>query len=75
VSNDALLHRAVSRGLVRRDTSSSDGRAVHVSLTADGQRLAGLLTEEIGPLIRPMTHNLGSADQRRLSTLLNRVLG
>jgi DNA-binding MarR family transcriptional regulator len=74
-SVSGLIDRAVSRGLVQRDTSNSDGRAVHVSLTAEGERLASLLTEEIGQLISPMTGSLGPADQKRLSTLLNRVLG
>jgi DNA-binding MarR family transcriptional regulator len=42
-----LINRAVKRGLVRRNTSSDDGRAIRVSFTPDGQRLARLLTEEI----------------------------
>ena len=54
-SVSGLIDRAVRRGLVRRDTSSDDGRAVRVRLTPDGQRLARLLTEEIGGLITPMT--------------------
>lgn len=73
-SVSGLIDRAVRRGLVRRDISSDDGRAVRVSLTPDGQRLARLLTEEIGGLITPMTRSLSPADRKRLSTLLNRVL-
>jgi DNA-binding MarR family transcriptional regulator len=74
-SVSGLIDRAVRRGLVRRATSSDDGRAVRVSLTPDGQRLASLLTGEIGDLIAPMTSNLSLADQKRLSVLLNRLLG
>jgi DNA-binding MarR family transcriptional regulator len=74
-SVSGLIDRAVRRGLVRRETSSDDGRAVRVSLTPDGQRLASLLTGEIGGLIAPMTSNLSPADQKRLSVLLNRLLG
>ena len=59
---------------MRRDTSKEDGRAVRVSLTPDGQRLAGLLTEEIGDLITPMTGSLSRADQIRLGILLNKML-
>jgi DNA-binding MarR family transcriptional regulator len=70
-----LIDRAARRGLVRRDTSTADGRAVHVSLTPDGQQLVGRLAEEIGALIRPMTGVLSAADQKRLSGLLNRLLG
>jgi DNA-binding MarR family transcriptional regulator len=73
-SVSGLIDRAVGRGLVRRDSSSDDGRAVHVSLTPGGQRLARLLTDEIGGLIAPMTRSLTSADQKRLRVLLARLL-
>jgi DNA-binding MarR family transcriptional regulator len=73
-SVSGLIDRAVSRGLVRRETSNDDGRAVRVSLSPDGKRLARLTTKEIGELITPMTGSLSPADQRRLSTLLNRML-
>jgi DNA-binding MarR family transcriptional regulator len=73
-SVSGLIDRAARRGLVRKDTSSDDGRAVRVSLTLDGQRLASLLTGEISGLIRPMTRSLSSADQKRLSALLARLL-
>jgi DNA-binding MarR family transcriptional regulator len=73
-SVSGLIDRAARRGLVRRDISSDDGRAVRVSLTADGQRLAGLLTDEVGRLLAPMTRSLSPADQKRLSTLLNKLL-
>ncbi len=74
-SVSGLIDRAVSRGLVRRDASNEDGRAVLVSLTPDGQCLASLLTEEIGDLITPMTRSLSPADQTRLGILLNKMLG
>jgi|SRR5450631_3492492 DNA-binding MarR family transcriptional regulator len=73
-SVSGLIDRAVRRGLVRRTTSSDDGRAVRVILTPDGQRLARQMTGEIGGLIAPMTGKLSPADQKRLSVLLNRLL-
>ena len=73
-SVSGLIDRAVKRGLVRRDASSDDGRAVRGSLTPEGQRLAALLTDEIRGRITQMTHGLGSADQKRLSVLLKRLL-
>jgi DNA-binding MarR family transcriptional regulator len=73
-SVSGLIDRAAKRGLVRRDTSSDDGRAVRVSLTAEGHRLAARLTGEIGGLIAPMTGNLSPADQKRLSLLLRKLL-
>lgn len=74
-SVSGLIDRAVRPGLVRRDTSDDDGRAVRVSLTPDGQRLAILLTREIGDLIAPMTSHLGPAERNRLATVLSRLLG
>jgi DNA-binding MarR family transcriptional regulator len=73
-SVSGLVDRAVRRGLVRRDTSDEDKRAVRLSLTPDGQRLAGVLTEKIGALIAPMTGRLTPADRKRLSALLNKML-
>ena len=72
-SVSGLVDRSVRRGLVRRDTSEEDGRAVRVSLTPDGQRLAAVLTEEIGGLLAPMIGSLGRADQKRLGTLLAKM--
>jgi DNA-binding MarR family transcriptional regulator len=73
-SVSGLIDRGVRRGLVRRDASNEDGRSVRVSLTPDGQRLASLLTGEIGDLIRPMTRSLSPAEQKRLSALLSKML-
>jgi DNA-binding MarR family transcriptional regulator len=72
-SVSGLIDRAVQRGLVRRDNSSDDGRAVRVSLTPEGKRLARSLTDEIADLITPMTRSLRPADQKRLGALLNAV--
>jgi DNA-binding MarR family transcriptional regulator len=73
-SVSGLMDRAVTRGLVRRDTSSDDGRSVRVSLSPDGQRLAAELTGEIAALMAPMTDALSSADGQRLGVLLDRLL-
>jgi DNA-binding MarR family transcriptional regulator len=73
-SVSGLIDRAVRRQLVRREASSEDRRSVRVSLTADGQRLAGLLSEEIGALLGPMTRGLSPTDRTRLGNLLNSML-
>jgi DNA-binding MarR family transcriptional regulator len=73
-SVSGLVDRGVRRGIVRRDTSSDDGRAVRVGLTPRGKRLATVLTEQASGLLTPLTGRLGRADQKRLSTLLKRVL-
>jgi DNA-binding MarR family transcriptional regulator len=74
-SVSGLVDRAVNRGLVRRDASEDDGRAVRVSLTPDGQRLAGVGAAEIADLLAPMTRNLSQAEQKRLSVLLGKLPG
>jgi DNA-binding MarR family transcriptional regulator len=73
-SVSGLIDRPARRGLARRGSSDDDARAVRVSHTPDGQRLANLLTDEIGELITPMSRNLTTADQKRLNSLLTRVL-
>jgi DNA-binding MarR family transcriptional regulator len=73
-SVSGLIDRAVKRGLVRRDPSRDDGRAVRLSLTPDGRHLARLGAEEVAALMAPMTGSLTSADQKRLGMLLHRML-
>jgi DNA-binding MarR family transcriptional regulator len=74
-SVSGLIDRAVKRGLVRRDASEDDGRAVRVSLTPDGRRLASVGAQEIGELLEPMTGQLSRAERNRLSLLLGKLLG
>ncbi len=73
-SVSGLVDRAVGRGLLRRDASDEDGRAVRISLTEDGRALAGVLTERIGHLVGPLTRTLAAAERRRLGTLLTKML-
>ncbi len=74
-SASGLVDRAERRGLVRKTVSPEDGRAVHVSLTEEGQRLTGEYSEQMAGLIAPLSSRLSLAEQKRLSTLLNQVLG
>jgi DNA-binding MarR family transcriptional regulator len=74
-SVSGLIDRAARRGLVQRTASRSDGRAVQVSLTPDGHRLAGQVTGEVAGLIAPMTSTLSGAEQKRLAQLLGKMLG
>jgi DNA-binding MarR family transcriptional regulator len=69
-----LIDRAAKRGLVRRVTSDDDGRAVRVTLSEEGQRLAVRVAGDLSDLLAPMTGALSAADQKRLSTLLTRLL-
>lgn len=73
-SVSGLMDRAERRGLVRRTGSNSDGRAVHVSLTADGHRLSDQLTEEVAGRLAPMTGRLNGSESKRLEVLLSTML-
>ncbi|WP_328648709.1 MarR family transcriptional regulator [Amycolatopsis sp. NBC_00348] len=69
-----LIDRAVKRGLVRREASEDDGRAVRVGLTEEAQRLARKLEAEVAGLLAPLTRDLTPAERTRLGTLLGRML-
>jgi DNA-binding MarR family transcriptional regulator len=73
-SVSGLIDRAAKRGLVSRVGSSDDGRAVRVSLTPEGHALAAQLTDAMATLLAPVTGNLPPADQKRLATLLTKLL-
>jgi DNA-binding MarR family transcriptional regulator len=73
-SVSGLIDRAARRGLVQRTASRSDGRAVQVSLTPDGHRLADRVGGEVAGLIAPMTGALTTAEQKRLTQLLGKML-
>lgn len=73
-SVSGLIDRAAKRGLIQRSGSSDDGRAVRVSLTAEGHALADQLTDAMAALLAPVTGNLPPADQKRLATLLTKLL-
>ncbi len=73
-SVSGLIDRAVGRGLVRRDGTADDGRAVRVSLTPQGRELARQMIDEIAGVIVPLINRLGAADQKRLGVLLDRLV-
>ncbi len=73
-SVSGLVDRAAQRGLVRRDVSETDARAVRVSLTPDGQRLAEAGAAEVAAQLAPMAAALTPADRARLTSLLAKVL-
>jgi DNA-binding MarR family transcriptional regulator len=70
-----LVDRAERRGLLERVPSASDGRAVDVFLSPDGAALAERLYRHVGRSLSPLTGKLAPAEQRRLQTLLARMLG
>ena len=70
-----LVDRAEKRGLLDRAPSASDGRAVDVFLSPDGAELADRLYAQVRRSLSPMTSELAPSEQRRLQTLLERMLG
>jgi DNA-binding MarR family transcriptional regulator len=72
-SVSGLIDRAEKRGLVRRTASTDDGRAVRISLTPEGHRLAASGAAHMAGLIAPLTGKLAPADQKRLGALLARL--
>jgi DNA-binding MarR family transcriptional regulator len=73
-SVSGLIDRAVARGLVQRTSSRDDGRAVRVSLSPDGRRLAEIVTAEVGDLMAPMLDRLTAIEGTLLRSLLHQLL-
>ncbi|WP_433341117.1 MarR family winged helix-turn-helix transcriptional regulator [Streptomyces sp. CA-253872] len=73
-SMTGLVSRAEKRGLVRRSPSPHDGRAVLVTLTPEGRRLAEQGTEEITERVNALTSRLPPQDRAELTRLAGAVL-
>jgi MarR family transcriptional regulator, lower aerobic nicotinate degradation pathway regulator len=69
-----LIDRAVQRRLVQKTTHPVDGRSVRISLTSEARRLETQIIAEIGELMEPLTGQLNSSEQKRLTGLLTKVL-
>lgn len=68
-SMTGLVDRAERRGLVRRAAAPHDGRAVRVSLTAQGHDLANAATADADRQIHALAEGLTDAQRTRLSQL------
>jgi DNA-binding MarR family transcriptional regulator len=69
-----LVDRAETRRLLKRARNPTDGRAIDVLLTANGQRVTARLYDEVSKALSPLTDGLTRTDQRRLQTLLRHLL-
>jgi MarR family transcriptional regulator, lower aerobic nicotinate degradation pathway regulator len=69
-----LIDRAVQRGLVQKAADSADGRSVRVGLTPEARRLQARVIAQIDDLLAPKTDQLNIGEQKRLTTLLAKVL-
>jgi DNA-binding MarR family transcriptional regulator len=70
-----LVDRAEKRGLLRRTQNQLDGRGVDVALTARGVELAARGAATVAHALSPLTKTLSAAEARRLTALLERMLG
>jgi DNA-binding MarR family transcriptional regulator len=68
------VDRAVQRGLVKREASADDARAVRLSLTEAGRRLEAVLAPQISALLAPMTAKLSAVEGARAAALLRKML-
>jgi DNA-binding MarR family transcriptional regulator len=73
-SMTGLVDRAERRGLVRRTPAPHDGRAVQVSLTAEGQELARTITVVAGRRIHALTADLSDSQRSQLSLLASMLV-
>lgn len=73
-SVSGLVDRAVQRGLVKREASVDDARAVRLSLTDAGRRLEAVLAPQISALLAPMTAKLSAGEGVRAAALLRKML-
>jgi DNA-binding MarR family transcriptional regulator len=69
-----LIDRAAQRGLVTKTADPHDGRSVRVGLTESARRLVPEILAAVGGRITPMTGQLSSGEQKRLTALLTKAL-
>jgi DNA-binding MarR family transcriptional regulator len=69
-----LIDRAAQRGLVAKIADLHDGRSVRVTLTEPARRLVPEITADVGSRIAPLTRQLSTGEQKRLTALLSKVL-
>jgi|ERR1700722_6911170 DNA-binding MarR family transcriptional regulator len=69
-----LVDRTERNGLVRREPDPADTRAVRVSLTSRGSRLAGEFYAETCHRIEKLPAGLSPAERDTLTALLRRVV-
>lgn len=70
-----LVDRAEKRGLLARAPSETDGRAVDVFLTPQGEALLRPAYGRVVELLAPMVETLGLAERRQLQAHLETMLG
>jgi DNA-binding MarR family transcriptional regulator len=73
-SPSRLVATVVDRGLAQRTRSASDGRAVEVTLTADGRAAAARVAEADRQLTQWLSQTLADDDVRALIRGLRKIV-
>jgi DNA-binding MarR family transcriptional regulator len=74
-SISGLVDRAEKRGLMQRTPNRLDGRGIDVALTAEGSQLAEQGAAKVAEALSPLIGTLSPHEARRLTALLERMLG
>jgi DNA-binding MarR family transcriptional regulator len=69
-----LVDRSLRRGLVRREADSTDGRAVRVLLTREGEKLAEEFYNETVQRVAELPVMLSEEEREQLAELLGRLV-
>jgi len=69
-----LVDRSLRRGLVRREADSTDGRAVRVLLTEEGEKVAEEFYDQTVQRVAQLPVMLSEQDQGRLAALLSQLV-
>lgn len=70
-----LVDRAEKRGLIARAPSATDGRAVEVYITPQGEALMGPVYARFIELLAPLTGTLSPTERHQLQAHLEHMLG
>jgi len=69
-----LVDRAEQRGMLARERSRDDARAVHVHITPAGRVVANRVHREVRQALTPAIEGISEARRRQLTDLLTRTL-
>jgi DNA-binding MarR family transcriptional regulator len=68
-----IMDKLAERGLINRETSSEDRRAINISLSSQGRYLLAINQEKLGEAVRKNISQLSDEDLNELSASLQKV--
>lgn len=69
-----LIDRAERRGLVQRKTTPEDGRAIRVSMTAQGHEIAAEMAGQVQQEINNLVAVLSETERNQLTATVSRLI-